>query len=78
QENLKTNFTIGRELIAVADDNTKTITISENGEVIKTMPTSMGKDSTPTDNGTYIIGDRLDQIVMDSSTYGVPVNSPAG
>ena len=78
QENLKTNFTIGRELIAVADDNTKTITITENGEVIKTMPTSMGKDSTPTDNGTYIIGDRLDQIVMDSSTYGVPVNSPAG
>jgi lipoprotein-anchoring transpeptidase ErfK/SrfK len=78
QENLKTNFTIGRELIAVADDNTKTITISENGNVIKTMPTSMGKDSTPTDNGTYIIGDRLDQIVMDSSTYGVPVNSPAG
>ena len=78
QENLKSNFTIGRELIAVADDNTKTITISENGEVIKTMPTSMGKDSTPTDNGIYIIGDRLDQIVMDSSTYGVPVNSPAG
>ncbi|WP_051121993.1 Ig-like domain-containing protein [Nocardia sp. 348MFTsu5.1] len=78
QENLKTNFTIGRELIAVADDNTKMITISENGNVIKTMPTSMGKDSTPTNNGTYIIGDRLDRIVMDSSTYGVPVNSPAG
>jgi lipoprotein-anchoring transpeptidase ErfK/SrfK len=78
QENLKTHFTVGRELIATADDNTKLITITENGKVIKTMPTSMGKDSTPTDNGTYIIGDRLDSIVMDSSTYGVPVNSPAG
>lgn len=78
QENLKTNFTIGRELLATVDDNTKMITITENGKVIKTMPTSMGKDSTPTDNGTYIIGDRLDSIVMDSSTYGVPVNSSAG
>ena len=42
------------------------------------MPTSMGKDSTPTDNGVYIIGDRFEHLVMDSSTYGVPVNSSAG
>ncbi|MFT4089046.1 MAG: L,D-transpeptidase family protein, partial [Gordonia sp. (in: high G+C Gram-positive bacteria)] len=29
-------------------------------------------------NGIYIIGDRLDHIIMDSPTYGVPVGSPAG
>jgi hypothetical protein len=46
--------------------------------VIKTMPVSMGKNSTPTNNGTYIVGDRFSHIVMDSSTYGVPVNSPNG
>ena len=38
----------------------------------------MGKNSTPTNNGTYIVGDRFGHIVMDSSTYGVPVNSPNG
>ena len=43
-----------------------------------TMPTSMGKNSTPTDNGVYIIGDRFEHLVMDSSTYGVPVNSSSG
>lgn len=42
------------------------------------MPTSMGKNSAPTDNGTYIIGDRYRDLVMDSSTYGVPVNSAEG
>ena len=38
----------------------------------------MGKNSTPTNNGTYIVGDRSSHMVMDSSTYGVPSNSPNG
>ncbi|CAN5549623.1 Ig-like domain-containing protein [soil metagenome] len=78
QENLTTHFTIGDEVIATADDNTKTLTVRVNGEVVKTMPISMGKNSTPTDNGSYIIGDRFSHLVMDSSTYGVPSNSPNG
>lgn len=78
QEDVHTTFTIGDALIATADDNTKQVTFERNGEVIMTMPTSMGKDDTPTDNGVYIIGDRFANLVMDSSTYGVPVNSPQG
>jgi lipoprotein-anchoring transpeptidase ErfK/SrfK len=78
QENITTHFTIGDEVIATADDDTKTLTIRRNGEVVKTMPTSMGKSSTPTNNGTYIVGDRFPHMVMDSSTYGVPSNAPNG
>lgn len=78
QENLTTHFTIGDEVIATADDDTKMLTIRRNGEVIKTMPISMGKNSTPTSNGTYIVGDRFSHMIMDSSTYGVPSNSPNG
>jgi lipoprotein-anchoring transpeptidase ErfK/SrfK len=78
QEDITTRFTIGDQVIATADDNTKTLTVRRNGEVIRTMPISMGKDSTPTDNGAYIIGDRYSHLIMDSSTYGVPVNSPNG
>jgi lipoprotein-anchoring transpeptidase ErfK/SrfK len=78
QEDVSTHFTIGDEVIATADDNTKIVTVRLNGEVVKTMPTSMGKNSTPTDNGVYIVGNRFTHIVMDSSTYGVPVNSPNG
>jgi len=78
QEDITTRFTIGDVVIATADDNTKTLTVRRNGDVVRTMPLSMGKDSTPTDNGAYIIGDRYSHLIMDSSTYGVPVNSPEG
>jgi lipoprotein-anchoring transpeptidase ErfK/SrfK len=78
QQNVTTHFTVGDEVITTVDDNTKTLTVKRNGEVIKTMPVSMGKNSTPTNNGTYIVGDRFSHIVMDSSTYGVPSNSPNG
>ena len=78
EDNLHTHFTIGDEVIATADDNTKMVTVRVNGEVVKTMPTSMGKDSTPTASGIYLVGERFKHIIMDSSTYGVPVNSPNG
>jgi lipoprotein-anchoring transpeptidase ErfK/SrfK len=78
QDDITTRFTIGDEVIATADDATKTLTVRRNGEVVQTMPISMGKDSTPTNNGTYITGDRYTSLIMDSSTYGVPVNSPNG
>lgn len=78
QRNTKTHFTIGDEVITRIDDTTKTLTVKRNGEVIKSMPVSMGKDATPTNNGVYVVGDKRAHMVMDSSTYGVPVNSPDG
>ncbi|WP_051133593.1 L,D-transpeptidase [Nocardia paucivorans] len=71
-------FHIGEALIATADDNTKTITITRNGEVVRTMPTSMGKPGHETPNGTYIVGEKRRKMVMDSSTYGVPIDAPEG
>ncbi len=78
QEDLSSTFAIGDQVIATADDATKMLTVRRNGQVVKTMPISMGKNSTPTPNGTYTIGDRYRELIMDSSTYGVPSNSPEG
>jgi lipoprotein-anchoring transpeptidase ErfK/SrfK len=78
QRNRDARFSIGDRVIGTADDYTKTLTIRRNGEVVKTMPISMGKDSTPTNNGIYTIGDRYRHLIMDSSTYGVPSDSPRG
>jgi lipoprotein-anchoring transpeptidase ErfK/SrfK len=78
EDNLRTHFTIGDEVIATADDDTKMVTVRVNGEAVKTMPTSMGKDKTPTAHGIYVVGERFKHIIMDSSTYGVPVYSPDG
>ncbi|MET9213591.1 MULTISPECIES: L,D-transpeptidase [unclassified Nocardia] len=78
QDNIHSFFTVGDAQVFTADDNTHQVTVERNGQVIMTMPTSMGKDSTPTDNGIYIVSDRHEKIIMDSSTYGVSVNSPDG
>jgi lipoprotein-anchoring transpeptidase ErfK/SrfK len=78
QDDATTRFTVGDEIIATADDTTKSLTVRINGDIARTIPISMGKNKTPTDNGTYLVGDKHSFLVMDSSTYGVPVNSPDG
>ncbi|MEV0334197.1 L,D-transpeptidase [Nocardia sp. NPDC050717] len=72
------SFHIGDAFVAYVDDNTKTITVTVNGETVREMPTSLGKPGYETPNGTYIVGERLEKMTMDSSTYGVPVTDPEG
>ena len=71
QENNSTNFTIGDRVVAIADDATKTMTIERNGVVENSMPISMGSGTWPTPNGTYMLGDQHQSMVMDSTTYGL-------
>lgn len=78
QKNVK-SFRIGEQMLITADDHAKMVTFERDGKVIRRMPASMGKPGgTPTDNGIYIVGDKHARLVMDSSTYGVPVNSADG
>ena len=74
------DFVTGDSLIATADDATHTLTVTRNGTVEKTIPMSMGMAAGghQTPNGTYYVLDKKAKVVMDSSTYGVPVNSSWG
>ncbi len=74
----KSSFTVPEQLVATVDDNTKMMTVVRNGKVEKTFPVSMGKAGYETKNGTYYVLEKFAEIVMDSSTYGVPVDSPQG
>lgn len=65
------SFTIGDRVEAIADDYTKQMTIYKNGELVNSMPISMGADRWPTPNGVYIIGDSYTDLLMDSTTYGL-------
>lgn len=78
QQNVATDFTVGRSMVITADDRTKQVSFDRGGQIIRTMPTSMGKPGTETDNGVYLVADKHDNIIMDSSTYGVPVGSADG
>nr|WP_253900525.1 L,D-transpeptidase family protein [Mycobacterium asiaticum] len=76
----KSSFRTGDALVATADDATHQMTITRNGTVVQTFPMSMGMSSGghQTPNGTYYVLEKMASVVMDSSTYGVPVNSANG
>jgi lipoprotein-anchoring transpeptidase ErfK/SrfK len=76
----KSSFSVPEQLVATVDDATHTMTVVRNGKVEKTFPVSMGKPDGKheTKNGTYYVLEKFADIIMDSSTYGVPVNSPEG
>ncbi|QLY33525.1 L,D-transpeptidase [Nocardia huaxiensis] len=88
QEDSATTFTIGPAHIAVADDRTHRIEVFENGNLVRTMPTSMGQGGSETIGGTtisfwtqpgvYTVMDKANPVIMDSSTYGLPINSRLG
>jgi lipoprotein-anchoring transpeptidase ErfK/SrfK len=76
----RSSFRVGESLIATIDDKTHQMTVTRNGKVEKTFPVSMGMPDGKheTKNGTYYVLEKFADIVMDSSTYGVPVNSANG
>lgn len=88
QEDSKTSFVIGPAHVSIADDRTHQVQVFENGKLIRTMPTSMGRGGSEqvggktiyfnTPEGTYTVMGKGNPVIMDSSTYGLPVNSRLG
>jgi lipoprotein-anchoring transpeptidase ErfK/SrfK len=75
---LTTGFDTGDELLGVASISAHTFTVSRNGEVLRTMPASMGKPSRPTPTGSFTALSKERTVVMDSRTIGIPLSSPEG
>lgn len=88
QEDSRSTFTIGAAHVSIADDTTKQITVFDNGQVVRVIPTSMGMGGTETvanntlsfwtQSGTYTVMDKANPVIMDSSTFGLPTNSRLG
>ncbi len=74
----KSSFTVPEQLVATVDNSTHEMEIMRDGELVKTFPVSMGKKGYETKNGTYYVLEKFADIIMDSSTYGVPVSDPEG
>ncbi|MEU0497132.1 Ig-like domain-containing protein [Mycobacterium sp. NPDC006124] len=88
QEDTGVDFTIGPSHVTIADDVTKQVDVYEDGRLVRTMPTSMGRGGTETvggkaihfwtQRGVYTVMDKANPVLMDSSTYGLPVESASG
>ncbi len=71
-------FETGDAVLGVASISAHTFTVSVNGEVLRTMPASMGKPSRPTPQGSFTALSKERTVVMDSRTIGIPLSSPEG
>ncbi len=88
QGDTKVSFLIGDAHVSIADDATKVVSVFDNGNLVRSMPTSMGMGGTTsvgtqtislwTPSGIYTVLDKGNPVVMDSSTFGLPKNSRLG
>ncbi|CRZ16819.1 L,D-transpeptidase [Mycolicibacterium neworleansense] len=88
QSGSRVSFRVGESHVSIADDATKQIRVYRNDELVRTIPTSMGMGGSETvagktisfwtQPGVYTVMDKAGTVVMDSSTYGLPVASRLG
>ena len=52
------NAAIGQKIVLTTDDTTHQMTVTQNDQVIKTIPVSLGKASTPSSSGAMVIMDK--------------------
>ena len=72
------SFSIGDRHVSIADAGTHTMEVYDGDQLVQTYPMSAGGPEFPSRNGAHVVTELNRNRVMDSSTYGVPVDSPNG
>ncbi|MDT9693643.1 Ig-like domain-containing protein [Streptomyces sp. P9(2023)] len=63
-------FKIGRNQVSTVDVATKTLTVTQDGKTIKTIPISAGSPKNPTYNGQMVISEKFKETRMNGATVG--------
>ncbi|MFD9429038.1 MULTISPECIES: Ig-like domain-containing protein [unclassified Streptomyces] len=63
-------FKIGRNQVSTVDAQTKTMTVTQDGKTIKTIPISAGSPDNPTYNGRMVISEKYKETRMNGATVG--------
>jgi lipoprotein-anchoring transpeptidase ErfK/SrfK len=67
RSDLTVDLKVGRSLVMTVENKTKKMTVKQDGKVIKTIPVSLGKKSTPSSSGTMIIIEKKEHTVFDTT-----------
>jgi lipoprotein-anchoring transpeptidase ErfK/SrfK len=71
-------FRIGDRHVSVVNAKTHRMKVVANGKTLRVMPVSTGRDKYPTTNGVHFVIEKTRDKLMDSSTIGIPRDSPGG
>ncbi|MFI6727531.1 Ig-like domain-containing protein [Streptomyces atratus] len=63
-------FKVGRNQVSTVDAGAKTMTVTQNGKTIKTIPISAGSSANPTYNGQMVISEKFKETRMNGATVG--------
>ncbi|MEU4171544.1 Ig-like domain-containing protein [Streptomyces sp. NPDC026665] len=63
-------FKIGRNQVSIVDASTKTMKVTQDGKVVKTIPISAGAPENKTYQGQMVISEKFKETRMDGSTVG--------
>lgn len=72
------SFSIAERHVSIADAGTHTMDVYDGDQLVTTFPISAGSPENPSYNGPHVVTEMNRDRIMDSSTYGVPVDSPDG
>jgi lipoprotein-anchoring transpeptidase ErfK/SrfK len=71
-------FSIGERRVSVVDVRTHRMKVTSGGRTLRVLPVSTGREKYPTTNGVHFVIEKNAVKLMDSSTVGIPRNSPGG
>ena len=78
EKNRTVSFSIGAKHVSIADAGTHMMEVYDGDQLVQTYPISAGSPDNPSYNGPHVVTEMNRDRIMDSSTYGVPVDSPGG
>lgn len=70
------HFTVGAAMISTVDIGKHTMTVTRDGQVLRTVPVTTGKAGWDTRVGTKVIISKQREVVMDAATIDVGENDP--
>ncbi len=71
-------FSIGDRHVSVVDAAAHVMDVYDGEQLVQSFPMSAGSAENPTRNGPHVVTESHRDITMDSSTFGLAVDSPGG